>query len=290
MDDLTKKFQGWKEKIDQALEEYLPREEPTLFEAMHYALFSGGKRFRPLLLFSAGHYFRALEEEMVPVACAVEFIHSYSLIHDDLPSLDNDDFRRGKPSLHRAFGEAIALLAGDALLTLAFQVVAEASFSPSRLAIKVEIVRRLSQAAGVSGMIGGQIQDLQLTDEVRDEARFLAMVGKKTGQLITFSVMTGGLLGEASERERRALFNFGQNLGLAFQLRDDLADLNQDEQARQQAKNSPNYALVFGQAKTRQEVNSYVDKAVGALKEGGINSPELIYLSEKLRVEKEDVC
>ena len=289
MDDLTKKFQGWKEKIDQALEEYLPREEPTLFEAMHYALFSGGKRFRPLLLFSVGHYFRALEEEMVPVACAVEFIHSYSLIHDDLPSLDNDDFRRGKPSLHRAFGEAIALLAGDALLTLAFQVVAEASFSPSRLAIKVEIVRRLSQAAGVSGMIGGQIQDLQLTDEVRDEARFLAMVGKKTGQLITFSVMTGGLLGEASERERRALFNFGQNLGLAFQLRDDLADLNQDEQARQQAKNSPNYALVFGQAKTRQEVNSYVDKAVGALKEGGINSPELIYLSEKLRVEKEDV-
>ena len=217
------------------------------------------------------------------------FIHSYSLIHDDLPSLDNDDFRRGKPSLHRAFGEAIALLAGDALLTLAFQVVAEASFSPSRLAIKVEIVRRLSQAAGVSGMIGGQIQDLQLTDEVRDEARFLAMVGKKTGQLITFSGMTGGLLGEASERERRALFNFGQNLGLAFQLRDDLADLNQDEQARQQAKNSPNYALVFGQAKTRQEVNSYVDKAVGALKEGGINSPELIYLSEKLRVEKEDV-
>jgi len=289
MDDLTKKFQGWKEKIDQALEEYLPREEPTLFEAMHYALFSGGKRFRPLLLFSVGHYFRALEEEMVPVACAVEFIHSYSLIHDDLPALDNDDFRRGKPSLHRAFGEAIALLAGDALLTLAFQVVAEASFSPSRLAIKVEIVRRLSQAAGVSGMIGGQIQDLQLTDEVRDEARFLAMVGKKTGQLITFSVMTGGLLGEVSERERRALFNFGQNLGLAFQLRDDLADLNQDEQARQQAKNSPNYALVFGQAKTRQEVNSYVDKAVGALKEGGINSPELIYLSEKLRVEKEDV-
>lgn len=287
MDEIKKRLQGWKTAIDKALEAYLPREEKSIYEAMHYALFSGGKRYRPLLLFSAGHYFNAPEEEMFPVACAVEFIHNYSLIHDDLPAMDNDDFRRGRPSLHRVFGEAVALLTGDALLTLAFQVVAEASFSSHRAGIKLDIIRWLSRAAGVEGMIGGQIQDLELSSEMANESVFLDMIKKKTGQLIIFSVMAGGLLGGASESEKNALLSFGQNIGFAFQLRDDLEDLRQDGRlSGTLTKGSPNYALAFGLEKTKQEVNSYLNKARAALEGGGIDCPELIYLAEMLRVER----
>lgn len=277
-------LQGWRQRIEEALEAFLPKGERSIYEAMHYAVFSGGKRYRPLLLMSAGHYFQAPEEELLPVACAVEYIHNYSLIHDDLPAMDDDDFRRGRPSLHRAFDEALALLTGDALLTLAFQVVAEAPFPPKKSAVKEEIIRWLSRSAGVEGMIGGQIRDLYFSAEDQNEAEFLEMVKKKTGNLIIFSVVAGGIIGGASSRQIQILSSFGEKLGYAFQLRDDLFDLKQDEQAA--GKNdSPNFTLVFGEERTRSLLNQYLNEAIKILQEGGINSHELIYLAEMLRLE-----
>ncbi|HHF42274.1 MAG: hypothetical protein DRI99_04145 [Candidatus Aminicenantes bacterium] len=277
-------LQGWRQRIEEALEAFLPKGERSIYEAMHYAVFSGGKRYRPLLLMSAGHYYQAPEEELLPVACAVEYIHNYSLIHDDLPAMDDDDFRRGRPSLHRAFDEALALLTGDALLTLAFQVVAEAPFPPKKSAVKEEIIRWLSRSAGVEGMIGGQIRDLYFSAEDQNEAEFLEMVKKKTGNLIIFSVVAGGIIGGASSRQIQILSSFGEKLGYAFQLRDDLFDWKQDEQAA--GKNdSPNFTLVFGEERTRSLLNQYLNEAIKILQEGGINSHELIYLAEMLRLE-----
>jgi len=277
-------LQEWRQRIEEALEAFLPKGERSIYEAMHYAVFSGGKRYRPLLLMSAGHYYQAPEEELLPVACAVEYIHNYSLIHDDLPAMDDDDFRRGRPSLHRAFDEALALLTGDALLTLAFQVVAEAPFPPKKSAVKEEIIRWLSRSAGVEGMIGGQIRDLYFSAEDQNEAEFLEMVKKKTGNLIIFSVVAGGIIGGASSRQIQILSSFGEKLGYAFQLRDDLFDLKQDEQAA--GKNdSPNFTLVFGEERTRSLLNQYLNEAIKILQEGGINSHELIYLAEMLRLE-----
>jgi len=277
-------LQGWRQRIEEALEAFLPKGERSIYEAMHYAVFSGGKRYRPLLLMSAGHYYQAPEEELLPVACAVEYIHNYSLIHDDLPAMDDDDFRRGRLSLHRAFDEALALLTGDALLTLAFQVVAEAPFPPKKSAVKEEIIRWLSRSAGVEGMIGGQIRDLYFSAEDQNEAEFLEMVKKKTGNLIIFSVVAGGIIGGASSRQIQILSSFGEKLGYAFQLRDDLFDWKQDEQAA--GKNdSPNFTLVFGEERTRSLLNQYLNEAIKILQEGGINSHELIYLAEMLRLE-----
>jgi len=277
-------LQGWRQRIEEALEAFLPKGERSIYEAMHYAVFSGGKRYRPLLLMSAGHYYQAPEEELLHVACAVEYIHNYSLIHDDLPAMDDDDFRRGRPSLHRAFDEALALLTGDALLTLAFQVVAEAPFPPKKSAVKEEIIRWLSRSAGVEGMIGGQIRDLYFSAEDQNEAEFLEMVKKKTGNLIIFSVVAGGIIGGASSRQIQILSSFGEKLGYAFQLRDDLFDWKQDEQAA--GKNdSPNFTLVFGEERTRSLLNQYLNEAIKILQEGGINSHELIYLAEMLRLE-----
>lgn len=284
MEEAVNLLQLWRQKIEAALEAYLPQGEKSIYEAMHYAVFSGGKRYRPLLLLSSGHYFQAPEEELLPVACAIEYIHNYSLIHDDLPAMDNDDFRRGRPSLHRAFDEALALLAGDALLTLAFQVVAEAPFPAAKAAVKVEIIRWLSRAAGVEGMIGGQIRDLYFAGGERKEADFMEMIKKKTGNLIIFSVVAGGIVGGASSEKIQILSSFGEKLGYAFQLRDDLFDLQQDEQVM--GKNdSPNFSLAFGEDKTRRLLSRYLDEAVKVLKEGGINSRELIYLAEMLRLE-----
>jgi len=175
-------------------------------------------------------------------------------------------------------------LTGDALLTLAFQVVAEAPFPPKKSAVKEEIIRWLSRSAGVEGMIGGQIRDLYFSAEDQNEAEFLEMVKKKTGNLIIFSVVAGGIIGGASSRQIQILSSFGEKLGYAFQLRDDLFDLKQDEQAA--GKNdSPNFTLVFGEERTRSLLNQYLNEAIKILQEGGINSHELIYLAEMLRLE-----
>lgn len=194
-----------------------------LQEAILYSVMNGGKRLRPALCLGAAELIGGDDTVAMPAACALEMIHTYSLIHDDLPCMDNDDLRRGKPTTHRAFGEAMAILAGDALLTMAFDLLASAEVP--------RVVREVAQAAGVGGMAGGQAIDLlsenkQLTvDELR------AMHGAKTGALIRASVRSGAILAGAADAELAALTAYGEHLGIAFQIADDILDVVGSEEA-----------------------------------------------------------
>jgi farnesyl diphosphate synthase len=192
-----------------------------LVDAMRYATLGGGKRIRPFLLMESARLVGAEEAGIVRAGAALELVHCYSLAHDDLPAMDDDDFRRGRPSLHRAFDEATAILAGDALLTLAFDVIAheETDYEP---AVRAELVVMLARAAGLGGMAGGQMLDL--LDDTADEASIVRMQGMKTGALFRFACEAGAVLGRASAEERARLAGFGARLGSAFQLADDIVD------------------------------------------------------------------
>ncbi|MCJ7610744.1 MAG: polyprenyl synthetase family protein, partial [Candidatus Aminicenantes bacterium] len=193
-----------KRVVDEELGRLLSGRDSLLFQAMRYAVLSGGKRYRPLLLLSAGESLAAERGVLLPFACAVELIHCYSLVHDDLPALDNDEFRRGQPACHKAHGEDIALLAGDALLTLAFEVMASAplpqALGERRAAVMAEIGRR----AGAEGMIEGQALDIRLKPERASENDFVEVILKKTGGLIIASVKAGAMLGLASAEQLQA--------------------------------------------------------------------------------------
>ncbi|MDH4271366.1 MAG: polyprenyl synthetase family protein, partial [Candidatus Aminicenantes bacterium] len=190
-----------KRLIEEALECLLQRDDGLLFQAMRYAVFPGGKRFRPLLVLSSGACFAVSPSLLVQFACALELIHSYSLVHDDLPSMDNDDFRRGKPSLHRAFGENLAILAGDGLLTLAFEAMAGAPVPRDKIRLKQEAIRVVSRNAGVDGMVGGQALDITLKAKGLTRAKIEDLIQKKTGALILAAVEVGAILGNARAAE-----------------------------------------------------------------------------------------
>lgn len=213
--------------IEKALDRSLARkasEPPEIHKALRYAVLGGGKRFRPALVLSACEAVGGDPESALPPACAVEFVHGYSLIHDDLPALDNDDFRRGKPACHRQFGEAIAILAGDALLTRAFELLSEVR-PPERA---VSLIRELSSAAGTAGMIGGQVADILHAGNGSAEksgASTLDYISThKTGRLIQASAVMGAIVGTRSEAKRERLRRYGGAVGLAFQVVDDIID------------------------------------------------------------------
>jgi geranylgeranyl diphosphate synthase type II len=269
-----------KETIDRELEEILSRGDSLLFQAIRYAVLGGGKRFRPLLLLSAGEEFGVRIEDSLPFACAVELIHNYSLVHDDLPSMDDDEFRRGKPTCHKAFGEDIALLAGDALLTLAFEVVASAPLGRNSYEKKKRSIVELSRMAGIDGMIGGQLLDITLSPESISEELFHELVQKKTGALITASVRIGAILGGADESHMEAITGYGENIGLAFQTKDDLLDAIEDTQREDIYR--PNSVSLFGLNKAIQRLDVFVVRGLEALERGSVASPELRFLANML--------
>ena len=201
----------------------------VLKEAMLYSLEAGGKRIRPLLLFATIDAFQKDPEIGLHAAAAIEMIHTYSLIHDDLPSMDNDDLRRGKPTNHIVFGEANAILAGDALLTYSFQLLAEAPESTISLKNKLALIQLLAQSAGAEGMVGGQVADMIGEEKTLnlDELQYIHL--HKTGKLLTCSILSGAILGEANKEQMEQLEKFAYHLGLAFQIRDDLLDISGDE-------------------------------------------------------------
>jgi len=210
--------------VNEALERMLPSaQQPpaVIHDAMRYCVFSGGKRFRPLLALGACEAVGASPRRALPAACAVELIHSYSLVHDDLPAMDNADERRGIPSCHRKYGEGNAILVGDALLTLAFECLSRNGM-PNALAI----IRTIGLASGTTGLIGGQVLDLQAISQPRTatEKTLLGIAEKKTAALITASVIAGALAGGSSAVQLKQLKRYGQDVGLAFQLIDDLHD------------------------------------------------------------------
>ena len=215
-------------EVNQWLDALVPSESVAperLHRAMRYSLMAGGKRLRPILVLAAGEAFGASTDDLMPAACAFEMIHTYSLIHDDLPAMDNDDLRRGRPTCHKAFDEATAILAGDALLTLAFRVLAADAphRSPER---QLRVIREVAAAAGtVDGMIGGQMADIENEGRLIDEATLEYIHRSKTGALISAPVVVGGIIAGASEPELDKLRAYGQRIGLAFQIADDILDV-----------------------------------------------------------------
>jgi geranylgeranyl diphosphate synthase type II len=269
-----------KKAVERELERILSEENSLLFQAMRHAVLSGGKRFRPILALSSGECFGAALDVVLPFACALELIHNYSLVHDDLPSMDNDDFRRGQPSCHKAYGEDVALLAGDSLLTLAFEILARAPLRKGLLAKKEQIIKEISQLAGVRGMVGGQLMDITLAQDSLTEETFHELILKKTGSLIIASVKTGAILGEAGASELEAAIEYGRNVGLAFQIRDDILDSGRDVPEGQLLR--PNYVSAFGLKDSKSRMKGFVAAARKALDEASLDAEELHYLAAKL--------
>jgi geranylgeranyl diphosphate synthase type II len=219
-------------RVDHALERWVPPQSTlpeSIHKAMRYSLFAGGKRIRPILCMAAAEAVSDLAAGVEACACTLELIHTYSLIHDDLPALDNDDLRRGVPTCHKVFGDAIAILAGDALLTLAFQVLAQMDCAPDR---KVDLITELSTAAGtVGGMIGGQVCDIEGEGQHPDAGLLEAIHRAKTGALLRASLRMGGIYAGADQEQLHALSCYGEHVGLAFQIVDDVLDVEQSSEA-----------------------------------------------------------
>ena len=261
--------------VDQALDSCLPGEGVlpfSLHRSMRYSLFAGGKRLRPILMIAASEAVGGTAQQVMHAACAMEMIHTYSLVHDDLPAMDDDDFRRGRPTNHIAYGEATAILAGDALLTEAFRLLADADANltiPPATALRViELVARYS---GSQGMVGGQIVDMESEGKEIDFPTLEYIHTHKTGGLILASVQVGGLLGGGDEEQLAALTRFGGAAGLAFQIADDILDVVGDRAelgknvGSDQARGKATYPALLGLAEARQRAHELCDIAVESL-------------------------
>src|SRR5437870_2097822 len=257
--------------IDRALDRYLPKENvkpTTIHRAMRYSLFAGGKRLRPALCLAAAAACGGKQSEAMPLACAVECIHTYSLIHDDLPCMDDDDLRRGRPTNHKVFGEGIAVLAGDALLTVAFEILAK-SKPAKRHPIAAQIAD-LAHAAGSRWLVGGQVADLE--GEGRklggDDLKYIHRC--KTAALLTASIRLGAMSANATPAQLRALTTFGQSVGLAFQVIDDILDVTQPTEklgksaGKDVAAQKATYPAIFGLEKSRAEAKRLTHAALAA--------------------------
>lgn len=250
--------------IDEALESYLreyPGESQTIFRALRYGVFPGGKRIRPILTLAAGEIFGAGPKNLLPFACAVEMIHAYSLIHDDLPALDNDDLRRGLATAHKVFGEGMALLAGDGLLTEAFHVISAPELLRDLPAASiVQVIHELSRAIGVLGLVGGQAFDLEAENKDVDLATVELIHVRKTGALILASVRIGAQVAGARAEELSAISRYGEYLGLAFQIADDILDAQGETAAGEGVESGHNekskatYPAVVGIVQARQRL------------------------------------
>ncbi|MGV8078488.1 MAG: polyprenyl synthetase family protein [Syntrophales bacterium] len=231
-DGLSQYLEARKELVDSALNRYLPAESPyppEIYNAMRYSLFAGGKRLRPILCIASAEALGGLLEDILPAACALEMIHTYSLIHDDLPAMDNDDFRRGVPTSHKVFGEGVAVLAGDALLTEAFRLLTDPEAIQSVEACRlVRVVHEIATAAGAGGMVGGQVVDILSEGRPSDYDTLHYIHSGKTGRMILASLRTGAILADGGEEELQAVSEYGRHIGLAFQIADDILNVEGD--------------------------------------------------------------
>jgi geranylgeranyl diphosphate synthase type II len=278
--DLAAHLETRRREVEAALDAALPaeREWPdTIHRAVRYSLFAGGKRIRPQLVLAAGEAVGGRVDELMPLACAVEMIHTYSLVHDDLPAMDNDDLRRGKPTSHKVFGEGMAILAGDALLTRAFHLLAEvpgdadASLVRRRLAAAAVV----GEAAGTTGLIGGQVADLEAEGRDIDAAALERLHRAKTGALLGACVRGGALLGGAGEEDRGRLERYASAIGLAFQVVDDVLDATEGAEqlgktaGKDAAAGKATYVKVHGLEKAREIARGLLARAREAAAEMG---------------------
>jgi len=274
--DISRYLKERREIVEKALDRLLPPEHSPpekLHESMRYSVFAGGKRLRPILCMAA---LEALDRDplpFMPAACALELVHTYSLIHDDLPAMDDDDLRRGKPANHKVFGEAVAILAGDALLTLSFELIARMDAAPAP--VRLEIVRRLAQCSGTTGLVGGQVLDLASEGKEVSEETLERIHAHKTAALIETAVVCGGILGGAVEGQVCAVSMYGRSLGMAFQITDDILDAAGDEKKigkrtrKDRESQKATYPGRYGMDGARRIAGEYIQKALGALRPFG---------------------
>jgi geranylgeranyl diphosphate synthase type II len=281
-------FEEDRKLVDAALQRLLPAEEarpPSIHRAMRYSVMAGGKRLRPMLCLETARIFR-YDEAALTVACALEFIHTYSLIHDDLPALDNDDLRRGMPTCHKKFGEATAILAGDALLTLAFETLAHAALLPPTC---VDIIQEIATAAGTrDGMVGGQVADLEAEGWPATPETLEYIHRSKTAALIRASIASGALSGGAGEEDLLRLRRFGELIGWAFQVTDDILDVEESSVAlgktagKDQAQQKATYPAVFGLAKSHEFARDLASRAMAEIEPFGARAARLREIGEFL--------
>ena len=275
--------------VDKALGRFLPKatvKPATLHKAMRYSLFAGGKRLRPILAIAAAEACGGTLDDALPHACAVECIHTYSLIHDDLPCMDDDDLRRGRPTNHKVFGEGVAVLAGDALLTIAFEILSYAK--PTARYDMTALVRELSNAAGSRWLIAGQVLDLEGEGKPTSPKDLKFIHQSKTAALLTASIRLGAMSANAPAAKLQALTDFGQALGLAFQVIDDILDVTQTSEklgksaGKDVAAQKATYPAVFGLDRSRAEAQRLTQAARDAVKPFGKHSATLLSLADYL--------
>ena len=275
--------------IVRALDTFLPRattKPATIHKAMRYSLFAGGKRIRPVLALAAAEACGGLEKDALPAACAVECIHTYSLIHDDLPCMDDDDLRRGRPTSHKVFGEGVAVLAGDGLLTIAFEILAKAKAAPRHGT--AALIRELADAAGSKWLIGGQVADLEGEGRALNAAELKYIHRCKTAALLTASIRLGAMSANATAWQLKNLTDFGQALGLAFQVLDDILDVTQTTEklgktAGKDAKaTKATYPAIHGLEKSRAEAHRLTRAAHAAIVPFGAKGATLRAIADSL--------
>jgi len=289
-DPLASQIQFWRKRADQALEKCLPSETTIperLHQAMHYAVLNGGKRIRPILTYAAGHSVGVPLAILDAPACAVELIHAYSLVHDDLPAMDDDDLRRGKPTCHKAFDEATAILAGDALQALAFQVLAHGQTPGIPAEQRLQMLDSLAIASGSRGMAGGQAIDLGAVGQMLNVAELENMHVHKTGALIRASIKLGALCQpDIDSTTLKKLDHYAKCIGLAFQIQDDILDVEGDTetlgkmQGADQALNKPTYPALLGLESAREMARELHEDALRSLDEMGEKADPLRWLAD----------
>jgi len=260
--------------VDEAMNKLIPLEityPSVIHQSMRYSILAGGKRIRPAMVIGAAEAVGFSAERVLPTACALEIIHTYSLIHDDLPAMDDDDLRRGKPTNHKVYGEAMAILAGDALLTLAFELIAEnIKFAPAESVVRV--TKEIAEASGSQGLIGGQVVDIISANSQTDKKTMEYIHRHKTGALFKASVRSGAILAGATEEQLKALTDYAENLGLAFQIVDDILDVQGDvgkigKPVGSDEKNKKaTYPALFGMEQAHQKAKLAAENAINSLK------------------------
>jgi geranylgeranyl pyrophosphate synthase len=291
-DSFATMLRGWQARIEEQLAARLPSpaEPPQrLHEALRYSVLGGGKRVRPALVYATAAALGVQTEQVDGAACAVELIHAYSLVHDDLPAMDNDDLRRGRPTCHKAFDEATAILVGDALQVLAFELLTDGPGLPPSTTMRLRLVSLLARASGTQGMAGGQALDLAATGRKLNLAEVEQMHARKTGALIHASVMMAACCSNTvSEQTLQALDDYARAIGLAFQIQDDLLDVEGDPAVTGKASgadialNKPTYPAVAGVEASRTRMHQLHREALDALRREGLQSTALVALSDWL--------
>jgi len=271
--------------VERSLLQVLPPRETRprrLHEAMHYSMFAGGKRIRPILMLAACEAIGGDVRKVLPAACAIEMIHTYSLIHDDLPAMDDDDFRRGNPTSHRVYGEALAILAGDALLTEAFVLLSDSKSWPEvDSQVVCQVMHLLSAASGAAGMVGGQVVDIESEGQRISQDELEYVHRHKTGALILAALEVGGLIGGAGEAAMTALQDYGKAVGLAFQVADDVLDVVGDQQelgkdvGSDEERGKATYPTLMGLDGARDYAQNLKQKALEALEPLGTEATPL---------------